>query len=60
VGNFTLSKWDKRLREKREGKSSTAMSMTLEQLEIRELKKRIEWVEGLAKSSELLFIKYSP
>jgi hypothetical protein len=34
--------------------------MMPEQLEVRELKKRIERDEGLAKSSNLLLIKYSP
>jgi transposase len=60
VGNSTLSKWFKQLREEREGKSPKAMLMTPEQLEIRELKKRIERVEGLAKSLNLLFVKYLP
>jgi transposase len=45
VGNSTLSKWVKQLREERAGKSPAAMPMTPEQLEIRELKKRIKRVE---------------
>ncbi len=45
VGNSTLSKWVKQLREERTGKSPVAMPMTPEQLEIRELKKRIERIE---------------
>jgi len=45
VGYSTLSKWVKQLREERAGKTPVAMPMTPEQLEIRELKKRIERVE---------------
>jgi len=45
VGNSTLSKWVRQLREERAGKSPSAMPMTPEQLEIRELKKRIERIE---------------
>jgi transposase len=45
VGYSTLSKWVKQLREERAGKTPAAMPMTPEQLEIRELKKRIERIE---------------
>lgn len=45
VGYSTLGKWVKQLREEREGKAPKAMPMTTEQLEIRELKKRIERIE---------------
>lgn len=45
VGNSTLSKWVKQLWEERAGKSVAAMQMSPEQLEIRELNKRIERIE---------------
>ena len=58
VGYSTLSKWVKQLREERAGKSPAAMPMTPEQLEIRELKKRIERIklekEILKKATALL------
>jgi transposase len=45
VGDSTLSKWVRQLREERAGKSPKASPMTPEQIEIRELKKRIERIE---------------
>jgi transposase len=45
VGKSTISKWVKQSHKKRAGKTPKAMPMTLEQLEIRELKKRIERIE---------------
>lgn len=45
VGYSTIGKWVKQLREERKGKSPKATPMTPEQIEIRELKKRIERIE---------------
>ncbi|MCL4147093.1 UNVERIFIED_CONTAM: hypothetical protein GTU68_009391 [Idotea baltica] len=45
VGNSTLSKWVKQLKEERQGKSPKAGPMTPEQIEIRDLKKRIARIE---------------
>ncbi len=45
VGNSTISKWVAQLRQERVGKSPKASPMTPEQIEIRELKKRIERIE---------------
>lgn len=45
VGYSTISKWVKQLREERTGKAPKASPMTPEQIEIRELKKRIERIE---------------
>ncbi|WP_376765285.1 IS3 family transposase [Vibrio cholerae] len=45
VGYSTIGKWVNQLREERSGKSPKAMPMTPEQIEIRELKKRIERLE---------------
>ena len=45
VGYSTISKWVKQLREERKGIKPKAMPMTPEQIEIRELKKRIERIE---------------
>tara|TARA_R110001599_G_scaffold122530_1_gene294554 strand:- start:8231 stop:8575 length:345 start_codon:yes stop_codon:yes gene_type:complete len=45
VGKSTISKWVKQLHEERAGKTPKATPMTPEQLEIRELKKRIERIE---------------
>lgn len=58
VGYSTLGKWVKQLREERAGKAPQASPMTPEQVEIRELKKRIERLELekdiLKKASALL------
>ena len=45
VGYSTISKWVKQLREERRGIKPKATPMTAEQVEIRELKKRIERIE---------------
>lgn len=45
VGKSTISKRVKQLHEERAGKTPKATPMTSEQLEIRELKKRIERIE---------------
>lgn len=45
VGYSTIAKWVKQLRDERAGKAPKAMPMTPEQIEIRELKKRIERIE---------------
>lgn len=45
VGYSTIGKWVKQLREERQGKAPKASPMTPEQIEIRELKKRIERIE---------------
>ena len=58
VGYSTLGKWVKQLREERAGKAPQASPMTPEQVEIRELKKRVERLELekdiLKKASALL------
>ena len=45
VGKSTISKWVNQLLEERAGKVPKASPMTPEQIEIRELKKRIERIE---------------
>ncbi len=45
VGKSTMDKWVRQLKEKRAGKSPIASPMTPEQIEIRELKKRLQRVE---------------
>ncbi len=45
VGYSTIGKWVKQAFEERQGKSPKATPMTPEQIEIRELKKRIERIE---------------
>lgn len=45
VGYSTISKWVKQLREERAGKTPKASPMTPEQIEIRELKKKIKRIE---------------
>jgi len=45
VGYSTISKWVKQLREERAGKAPKASPMIPEQIEIRELKKKIERIE---------------
>lgn len=58
VGYSTLGKWVKQLREERDGKAPKASPMTPEQVEVRELKKRVERLELekdiLKKASALL------
>jgi|TARA_R110000737_G_C14363893_1_gene447451 transposase len=45
VGYSTIGKWVKQLKEERKGIKPKASPMTAEQIEIRELKKRIERIE---------------
>ncbi|CAK0712214.1 hypothetical protein LL13F60_43560 [Escherichia coli] len=45
VGKSTMDKWVRQLKEERAGKSPIASPMTPEQIEIRELKKRLQRVE---------------
>ena len=45
VGKSTMDKWVRQLKEERAGKSPTASPMTPEQIEIRELNKRLQHVE---------------
>jgi transposase len=45
VGKSTMDKWVRQLKEERAGKSPKAPPMTPEQIEIRELKKRLQRVE---------------
>ncbi|SPZ51984.1 Uncharacterised protein [Serratia quinivorans] len=45
VGKSTMDKWVRQLKEERAGKSPTASPMTPEQIEIRELKKRLQRIE---------------
>jgi len=45
VGYSTIGKWVKQLREERKGIKPKATPMTAEQIEIRELKKRIARIE---------------
>ncbi|GAB1623215.1 hypothetical protein AAOGI_32650 [Agarivorans albus] len=45
VGKSTLDKWVRQLREERAGKTPKASPMTPEQIEIRELKKKIARIE---------------
>ena len=52
VGKSTMDKWVRQLKEERAGKSPTASPMTPEQIEIRELKKRLQRVENGAANRE--------
>ncbi len=45
VGKSTMDKWVRQLKEERSGKSPIASPMTPEQIEIRELKQRLQRVE---------------
>lgn len=45
VGKSTMDKWVRQLKEERAGKSPIASPMTPEQIEIRELKKRLQLIE---------------
>lgn len=45
VGYSTIGKWVKQLREERQGQAPKAAPMTPEQIEVRELKKKIERIE---------------
>ncbi len=45
IGLSTMTRWVSQLREERQGKSPKASPMTPEQIEIRELKKKIQRIE---------------
>lgn len=45
VGLSTMTKWVKQLREERQGKTPKAAPITPEQIEIRELKKKLQRTE---------------
>jgi len=45
IGKSTMDKWVRQLKEERTGKSPIASLMTPEQIEIRELKKRLQRIE---------------
>jgi len=45
VGLSTMTKWGKQLREERQGKTPKSSPITPEQIEIRELKKKLQWIE---------------
>ena len=45
VGVSTMDRWVRQLREERAGKSPKTSPMTPEQIEIRELKKRLQRIE---------------
>lgn len=62
VGYSTIGKWVKQLREERKGIKPKATPMTAEQIEIRELKKRIERIElekEILKKATALLMSYS-
>lgn len=45
VGLSTMTKWIKQLREERQGKTSKSSQIIPEQIEIRELKKKLQRIE---------------
>ncbi len=45
VGLSTMTKWVKQLREERQGKTPKSSPVTPEQIEIRELKKKLQHIE---------------
>lgn len=45
VGFSTMTRWIKQLRDERQGKTSKASPITPEQIEIRELKKKLQRIE---------------
>ncbi|MGL9774943.1 MAG: transposase, partial [Sodalis sp. (in: enterobacteria)] len=45
VGFSTMTKWVKQLRNERQGKTPKASPITPEQIEIRELKKKVQRIE---------------
>ncbi len=45
VGLSTMTKWVKQLRDERQGKTLKASPITPEQIEIRELKKKLQRIE---------------
>jgi transposase len=49
VGKSTMDKWVRQLKEERQGKTPKASPMTLEQIEIRELKKKLARLKSIMK-----------
>ena len=45
VGLSTMTRWVKQLRDERQGKTPKASPITLEQIEIRELRKKLQRIE---------------
>jgi len=45
VGLYTMTKWIKQLREEHQGKTSKSSPIIPEQIEIRELKKKLQRIE---------------
>lgn len=45
VGLSTMTRWGKQLRDERQGKTPKAYPMTPEQIEIRELRKKLQRIE---------------
>ena len=45
VGLSTMTRWGKQLRDERQGKTPKASPMTQEQIEIRELRKKLQRIE---------------
>ncbi len=45
VGLSTMTRWFKQLRDERQGKTPKASPITLEQIEIRELRKKLQRIE---------------
>jgi transposase len=45
VGNSTVDKWVRQLKQERDGVSSSASPMTPDQIKIRELEKKIRYIE---------------
>jgi len=58
LGKSTVDKWSRQLREERDGKLSSAMPLTSEQIKIRELERKLKRLEEdnliLKKASALL------
>ena len=62
VGKSTMDKWVRQLREERQGKTPKASPMTPEQIEIRELKKKLARLEehnDILKKATALFMSDS-
>ncbi|MDA6790796.1 transposase, partial [Escherichia coli] len=56
VGLSTMTRWVKQLRDERQGKTPKASPITPEQIEIRELRKKLQRIEG--NDSNLLIVFY--
>ncbi len=62
VGLSTMTRWVKQLRDERQGKIPKAFPITPEQIEIRELKKKIQRIEmenGILKKATALLMSDS-